>query len=81
MLLRTVSVFLLMNTLNVFNLFCLQKRAQQTTIRNCAIVQMEGGGYATAARYYCLLELTAERFLTRAAVSSFREVSTSSGVW
>ena len=36
---------------------------------------------ATAARYYCLLELTAESFLTRAAVSFFKEVSTSSGVW
>lgn len=46
-----------------------------------AIIQMEGGGYATTARYFCMFELPSERLLTRAAVSSFREVSVSSDTW
>lgn len=46
-----------------------------------AIIQIEGGGYATTARYYCMFELPTERLLTRAAVSSFLEVSVSSDIY
>lgn len=45
-----------------------------------AIIQVEGGGYATSVGSYGLLELPAELLMTRAGVSSLSEVSISD-IW